>query len=56
MKKNRLEDREKRDRRRKQVLRRIQEEEYKEQWQHWAIDDEAFSGDQAGFDENRDGG
>jgi len=56
MKKNRFEDREKSDRRRKRVLRRLQEEEWKEQWQLWAIDDEAFSGDQAGFDENRDSG
>jgi hypothetical protein len=56
MKKRRYEDREMRDRRRKQVLQRIQEEEWKEQWQSWAADEEAFSGDQMDYGEDRDGG
>jgi len=54
MKKHRGEQREIRDRRRKQVLKRIQEQEWKkEQWQVWAADEEASSPDQIGLEEDR---
>ena len=56
MKKNRSEQRELRDRRRKQVLKRIQEQEWKwEQWQRWTADEEFHSPHQIGLEEDGDG-
>jgi hypothetical protein len=40
MKRHKYDDRDMRDRRRKQVLRRIQDEEWKEQEQGWKADEE----------------
>jgi len=55
MKKRRGEQQEMRDRRRKQFLRRIQEQEWKqEQRQIGAADEKSYSPDQANHDENRD--
>jgi hypothetical protein len=55
MKRHRREEREIRDRRRKQVLKRLQEDEWKEQWQYWTVDDETISEQGADLDEDRDG-
>jgi|GEM_PF-2050859 len=55
MKKHRDEGRDIRDRRRKQFLRRVQEQEWKkEQWQLWAADEESYPPDQADLDRDRD--
>jgi len=55
MKKQRDEQREMRDRRRKQVLKRIQEQEWKnEQWQDLATDEGAPTPDEVGLEEDRD--
>jgi hypothetical protein len=55
MKKHRREGQEMRDRRRKLVLRRIQEQEYKEQWQNWTVDKESTSGKPTSIEQDRDG-
>jgi hypothetical protein len=54
MKKHRREGQEMRDRRRKMVLRRIQEQEWKEQWQNWALDEESSSADPMSIEQDRD--
>jgi hypothetical protein len=55
MKKHKSEQQEMRDRRRKQVLKRIQELEWKsEQWQDWAADEEPSPSDDIGLEEDRD--
>lgn len=46
MKKQKHDDRELRDKRRKQILRRIQEEEWEEQWQVWKDGGRVVSEDQ----------
>jgi hypothetical protein len=55
MKKHRSEQQEMRDRRRKQVLKRIQEQEWKEQWQYRTAEEEPHSLDQVGLEEDRNG-
>jgi hypothetical protein len=55
MKKHKREEREMRDRRRKQVLKRIQEDEWKEPWQYWASDAETIPDNQMEREEQGDG-